>query len=66
MIITMDITVIDAPDMWGMLLSRKFVADLGCYIQMDISYATIPAAIGGMVDYTEKWREGIMWKFQRD
>lgn len=45
----MDIAVIDAPDVWGMLLSRKFAADLGGSIQMDLSYATIPAATGGMV-----------------
>jgi len=48
-IITMDTIVIDAPYVWGMLLSRKFVANLGGYIQIDLSYATIPAATGGMV-----------------
>jgi len=32
-IITMDIVVIDAPDVWGMLLSKKIVTDLGVSIQ---------------------------------
>ena len=38
----MDILVIDVPDAWGMLLSRKWGATLGGSIQMDLSYATIP------------------------
>ena len=38
----MDILVIDVPDAWGMLLSRKWGATLGESIQMDLSYATIP------------------------
>jgi hypothetical protein len=38
----MDIVVVDIPDIWGMLLSRKFVAILGGTLQMDLSYATIP------------------------
>ena len=33
--ITMDILVIDVPDKWGMLLSRKWGATLGGSIQMD-------------------------------
>ena len=33
--VTMDILVIDVPDKWGMLLSRKFGATLGGSIQMD-------------------------------
>ena len=33
-----DILVIDVPDAWGMLLSRKW----GATLQMDLSYATIP------------------------
>jgi hypothetical protein len=37
-----DIVVIDALDVWGMLLSRKFVATLGGTLQMDLTYATIP------------------------
>jgi hypothetical protein len=38
----MDVLVIDVPDAWGMLLSRKWVATMGGCIQMDLSYATIP------------------------
>lgn len=48
-IITIDIAIIDVPDVWGMLLSRKFAVDLGGCIQMDLSYATIAVAAGGMV-----------------
>lgn len=47
-IITMDIAIIDVPDVWGMLLSRKFAVDSGGSIQMDLSYATIPAVVVGM------------------
>ena len=39
----MDILIIDVPDAWGMLLSRKWVATMGGNIQMDLSYATIPS-----------------------
>ena len=42
--ITMDILVIDVPDEWGMLLSRKWGATLGGSIQMDWTYATVPAS----------------------
>lgn len=41
-IMTMDIVVIDVPDSWRMLLSRKWASDLGGSLQMDLSYATIP------------------------
>ena len=40
----MDILMIDVPDRWGMLLSRKWAATLGGWIQMDWTYATIPAS----------------------
>jgi hypothetical protein len=40
--IVMDVVVIDVPDAWGMLLSRKWAATLGGSLQMDLSYATIP------------------------
>jgi hypothetical protein len=46
--IEMDIVVIDVPDAWGMLLSRKTVADLGGNLQMDLTYATIPTPNGSM------------------
>ena len=38
----MDIVVIDVPDAWGMLISRKTGANLGGNIQMDLTYATTP------------------------
>jgi hypothetical protein len=46
--IEMDIVVIDVPDAWGMLLSRKTTADLGGNLQMDLTYATIPTPDGAM------------------
>ena len=39
----MDVVVIDMPNNWGMFLSKKWAANLGGYIQMDWTYATIPA-----------------------
>ena len=45
----MDILVIDVPDAWGMLLSRKWGATLGGNIQMDLSYATIPVSDNSFV-----------------
>jgi hypothetical protein len=47
--IEMDIVVIDSPDAWGMLLSRKTIADLGGNLQMDLTYATIPTPNGSMI-----------------
>ena len=47
--ITMDILVIDVPDKWGMLLSRKWSTDLGGWIQMDWTYATVPASEDSLV-----------------
>ena len=38
----MDVLVIDVPDPWGMLFSRKWAATMGGCIQMDLYYATIP------------------------
>jgi hypothetical protein len=37
----MDIVVIDMPDVWGIILSRKWSANFGGNLQMDLSYATI-------------------------
>ena len=45
--IEMDIVVIDVLDLWGMLLNRKEVVDLGGSLQMDLSYATLPTPDGG-------------------
>ena len=42
----MEIVVIDVPDAWGMLLTRKTGVDLGGNIQMDLTYATIPTPEG--------------------
>ena len=40
----MDAVVINVPDNWGMLLSKKWAATLGRHIQMDWTYAIIPAS----------------------
>jgi hypothetical protein len=37
-IIHMDIVVVDIPDVWGMLLSRKFASKLGGTLEMDLTY----------------------------
>ena len=47
--IILDIVVIDVPDAWGKLLSRKWAIDLGGSIQKNFSYATIPSLYGSMV-----------------
>jgi len=44
--IVMDIVVVDVPDAWGMLLSRKWAFDLEGSIQMNWSYAMIPSPRG--------------------
>ncbi len=44
--IVMDIVVVDVPDAWGMLLSRKWASDLGGSIQMNWSNAMIPSLRG--------------------
>jgi hypothetical protein len=46
--IEMDIVVIDVPNAWGMLLSRKTITYLEGSIQMDLTYATIPTPYGTM------------------
>lgn len=38
----MDIIVIDVPPSWGMLLSRKWAAELGGRLQNDFTYITVP------------------------
>lgn len=42
----MDVVVIDVPDVWRMILSRKWGAKVGGHLQMDLSYATIPQTDG--------------------
>jgi hypothetical protein len=41
-VIHMDIVVVDVPDVWGILLSRKFVAMLGGTLEMDLTYINVP------------------------
>jgi hypothetical protein len=41
-IIHIDIVVVDVPDVWGMLLSRKFASKLGGTLEMDLTYVNIP------------------------
>jgi hypothetical protein len=45
-IIHMDIVVMDVPDVWGMLLSRKFASKLGGTLEMDLTYVNIPLKDG--------------------
>ena len=42
----MDIVVVDVPDVWGILLSRKFVAMLGGTLEMDLNYINVPMKDG--------------------
>jgi hypothetical protein len=42
----MDIVVMDVPDVWGMLLSRKFAAMLGGTLEMDLTYINVPIKDG--------------------
>ena len=37
----MDIVVVDVIDVWGMILSRKFVAMLGGTLEMDLTYINV-------------------------
>ena len=56
--VTMDIVVIDVPDRWGMLLSRKWASSIGGSIQMDWTYTMIPASEDAHVKlYREKERK---------
>ena len=41
-----DIVVVDVPDVWGMLLSRKFASKLGGTLEMDLTYVNIPLKDG--------------------
>jgi hypothetical protein len=38
--------VVDVPDVWGMLLSRKFVAMLGGTLEMDLTFLQFPLKNG--------------------
>jgi hypothetical protein len=48
--IKMDVIVIDVPDAWQMLLSRKWAATLGGYLSMDLTHAHIPMRYGTFDD----------------
>jgi hypothetical protein len=52
--ILMDVVVVDIPPKHGMLLSRSWGAKLGGYLQLDMTYSTIPV-FGGQ--YTRLYRE---------
>jgi hypothetical protein len=45
-VIHMDIVVVDVPDVWGMLLSRKFGGMLGGTLEMDLTYINVPMKDG--------------------
>ena len=62
--VTMDIVVIDVPDIWEMLLLRKWVASLRGSIQMDWTYAMIPASEDAHVKLYRENERSIMWKIQ--
>jgi hypothetical protein len=44
--IHIDIVVVDVPDVWGMLLSRKFGAMLGGSLEMDLTFLRLPLKNG--------------------
>jgi hypothetical protein len=41
-VIHMYIMVVDVPDVWGMILSKKFAAMLGGTLEMDLTYINVP------------------------
>jgi hypothetical protein len=45
-VVHIDIVVVDVPDVWGMLLSRKFASMLGGTLEMDLTYVNIPLKNG--------------------
>jgi hypothetical protein len=45
-VIHVDIVVVDIPDVWGMLFSRKFAPELGGTHEMDLTYVNIPLKDG--------------------
>jgi hypothetical protein len=44
--IHIDIVVVDVPDVWGMLLSRKFGAMVGGSLEMDLTFLNLPLKNG--------------------
>jgi hypothetical protein len=45
-IVYIDIIVVDVPDVWGMLLSRKFGAMIGGSLEMDLTFLRLPLKDG--------------------
>jgi hypothetical protein len=45
-VVHIDIVVVDVPDVWGMLLSRKFAAMLGGTLEMDLTFLELPLKNG--------------------
>jgi hypothetical protein len=45
-VVHIDIVVVDVPDVWGMLLSRKFTAMLGGTLEMDLTFLKLPLKYG--------------------
>lgn len=43
-IFIMDVVVVDCPAKWGMLLSRKWAADVGGMMRMDLAFVDMPVA----------------------
>jgi hypothetical protein len=44
--VRIDIIVVDVPDVWGMLLSRKFGAMIGGSLEMDLTFLCLPLKDG--------------------
>jgi hypothetical protein len=44
--VRIDIIVVDVPDVWGMLLSRKFGAMIGGSLEMDLTFLRLPLKDG--------------------
>jgi hypothetical protein len=51
-VIPMDIVVVYVLDVWGMLLSRKFVAMLGGTLKMDLTNINVPLTDGTLARFT--------------
>ena len=45
-IVHIDIIVVDVPDVWGILLSRKFGAMIGGSLEMDLTFLQLPLKDG--------------------
>jgi hypothetical protein len=46
--VQIDIIVVDVPDVWGILLSRKFGAMIGGSLEMDLTFLWLPLKDGTM------------------